>query len=380
MHQKIFESIDSLYETYLDVWEDVCNIESPTSCKAGVDAVGRHFIRMADERGWRIDIGSQEVAGDTVCITLNPEVDAQPLALSGHMDTVHPIGLFGTPAVRRENGKIYGPGVDDCKGGIVAAFLAMDALDRCGYRARPIQLLLQSDEEHDLSGKTTIRWICEKARNAAAFLNLEGHTAGKVCITRKGIATFTFEVTGVEAHSSMCATQGANAIAEAAHKILELEKWKDDDGLTCNCGVISGGSVPNTVPGKCVFKANVRYATQEQLDWARKEMQRIADTVHVSGCSSTVTLTGSRVAMEYTARNEELVCQLNKAFAQAGLAQLEPVRRNGGSDAADVTMFGIPCVDSVGVTGGRIHSPEEYADMVSLKEAAYRIAAAAVYL
>jgi len=49
--QKIFESIDSLYETYLDVWEDVCNIESPTSCKAGVDAVGRYFIRMAGERG-----------------------------------------------------------------------------------------------------------------------------------------------------------------------------------------------------------------------------------------------------------------------------------------------------------------------------------------
>ena len=380
MHQKLFEVIDHLYETYLDVWEDVCNIESPTVYKAGVDAVGQYFIRMAEERGWQVDIGRQEVAGDTVCITLNADVDAQPLALSGHMDTVHPIGLFGAPAVRRENGRIYGPGVDDCKGGIVAAFLTMDALERCGYRARPVQLLLQSDEEHNLSSKTTIRWICDKAKDAVAFINLEGHTSGSVCITRKGIATFTFEVTGVEAHSSMCAVQGANAIAEAAHKILELEKWKDSDGVTCNCGVITGGSVPNTVPGKCVFKANVRYATQEQLDWVCKEMQRIADTVHVPGCRTTATLTGSRVAMEYKERNVELVRRMNAAFARAGLKQLKPIRRNGGSDAADVTVYGIPCVDSLGVSGGRIHSPEEYAEMASLKEAAYRLAATALYV
>lgn len=63
---------------------------------------------------------------------MNPESDNQPVALSGHMDTVHPVVLFGTPAVRRENEKIYGPGVMDCKGGIVAGFLAMDALQICG--------------------------------------------------------------------------------------------------------------------------------------------------------------------------------------------------------------------------------------------------------
>lgn len=377
MHRKLFETIDTLYETYLDVWEDVCNIESPTACKEGVDAVGRYFIRMAEERGWQVEIGHQDVAGDTVCITLNPDVDAQPLALSAHMDTVHPIGLFGTPAVRRENGKIYGPGVLDCKGGIVAAFLAMDALDRCGYRARPVQLLLQSDEEHDLSGKTTIQWICEKAKNAVAFLNLEAYTKDTVCLTRKGIATFTFEVTGVEAHSCICAVQGANAIAEAAHKIIELEKWKDNDGITCNCGVISGGSVPNTVPGKCVFKANVRYATKEQLEWTCKEMKRIAETVYVPGCTSTVMLTGSRVAMEYRPCNEALVDKMNEVYAKAGLPQLKPVRRNGGSDAADVTMYGIPCLDSLGVSGNRMHSPDEYANMESLKEAAYRMAAVA---
>ena len=45
---------------------------------------------------------------------------------------------------------------------------------------------------------------------------------------------------GVAAHGAYCAIEGANAIAEAAYKIIELNKYKDDDGLTINCGVISG--------------------------------------------------------------------------------------------------------------------------------------------
>ena len=70
-----------------------------------------------------------------------------PIALSGHMDTVHPIGIFGSPAVRREGDRLYGPGTMDCKGGIVAGLLAMDALARSGYTDRPVMMLLQSNEE-----------------------------------------------------------------------------------------------------------------------------------------------------------------------------------------------------------------------------------------
>lgn len=373
--QQLFETIDELYDSYLDVWEDVCNIESPTHHKAGVDAVGRYFADRARQHGWKVEVLPQPVAGDVVCITMNPDAPAAPIALSGHIDTVHPVGSFGTPAVHREGDYIYGPGVDDCKGGVVAAFLAMDALERCGFTRRPVQLLLQSDEERDLSGKTTIASICDKAKDAVAFLNLEGHTPGDACLIRKGIATFTFTVKGQEAHAAACATAGANAIAEAAHKILKLETWKDPDGLTCNCGTITGGTAVNTVPGECVFKANVRFATQEQLEWARAEAKRIADEVHVPGCSCTVEQTAGRMAMEYRERNEKLLEQMNEIYAQNGLPQLRMCRRNGGSDAADVTMYGIPCIDSIGVEGGKIHSPGEFAVMKSLAECARRVAA-----
>ena len=192
---------------------------------------------------------------------------------------------------------------------------------------------------------------------------------------RKGIVTFTFTVTGVEAHSANCADAGANAIVDAAHKIIELDQIKDSEGLTCNCAIISGGTVSNTVPGKCEFKANVRFATQEQLAWMREYVQRVADTVHVPGCKCTVNQPKGRASMEYCERNAALLAEMNRIYEENGLPVLKVGKRKGGSDAADVTVAGIPCVDSIGVAGGKIHTVEEFAYLESLRDAAKRIAA-----
>jgi glutamate carboxypeptidase len=218
--------------------------------------------------------------------------------------------------------------------------------------------------------------MCESSKGSVAFLNLEGMSKGnKVCIQRKGIANFTFTVHGVEAHSANCAKLGANAILEAAHKIIELEKLKDNSGITCNCGVISGGTVANTVPGYCEFKANVRFATSEQLEWVKEYMQKVADTVYVDGCRSSVTLTRLRIAMEYSERNQQLFDALNDIFEKEGLSPIIKNMGNGGSDAAEITASGIPCIDSLGVKGGSCHSPNEYGLLSSLSESAKRLAA-----
>ena len=378
--EKLFEAIDGLYETYLAVWEDVCNIESPTDCKEGVDAMGNYIVNIAKKYGWQVEYQREKISGDAICITMNPEGKAAPVSLSGHMDTVHPIGLFGTPAVTMDEKNIYGPGVTDCKGGIVAALLAMEALEQVGFRARPVQLLLQSDEENSSihSQKRTIRWICEKAKNTVAFLNLEPvleGSEGKATIARKGIANYRFDVTGIAAHSSRCATEGASAIREAAHKIIELEKCKDVDGITCSCGVISGGTVVNAVPEKCSFDVNFRFFTMEQFAEIEKLVKTVAETVYVPGCTCALTQTSFRVPMEETERNYKLLDTMNQIFEQNGMPRLIPRKVNGGADSADVTMAGIPCVDSIGVVGGRIHSKEEYGVKESLKMSARRIAA-----
>lgn len=373
----LFSAVDGLYERYLSVWEDICNLESPTENKAAVDAVGAYFIALAARHGWQVEVCPQERAGDAVCITMNPQAPGEPITLSGHMDTVHPIGSFGTPAVRRDGEKIYGPGVTDCKGGLAVAVLAMHALEQAGFTARPIQLILQSDEEGGSrqSDKQTINYICERAQGSAAFINLEGHTYGECCLIRKGIATYTFTVTGVEAHSSRCATEGASAIALAARKILRLEALKDKDGITCNCGTVHGGSAVNTVAGTCVFTANFRFATEEQRRWIADFVQQVAAEELLPDCRCTVELTGSRLAMEDVPRNRALLTRMNEIYTRVGLSPLAPSRRTGGSDAAEVTAAGIPCVDNMGAAGDRIHSTDEYAYLASLKENAKRIAA-----
>ncbi|MBQ5778309.1 MAG: M20/M25/M40 family metallo-hydrolase, partial [Oscillospiraceae bacterium] len=139
--------IDSLNDKYISFWGKVSNIESPTSYKAGIDAVGEQFINLANELGFPVEVMEHEVAGNAICITINPASGERPVVFSGHIDTVYPIGLFGNPAVHYEDDRICGPGVRDCKGGVVAGFLAMDALKECGFTDRPVVMYLQSDEE-----------------------------------------------------------------------------------------------------------------------------------------------------------------------------------------------------------------------------------------
>ena len=372
----IFAVIEELNESYCDLWERVCNMESPTEYKRGVDAVGEVFLQIARQNQWSVEVMKLEQAGNPICITMNPDAAERPVVLSGHIDTVYPLGAFPVPAVHRDGGRIYGPGVIDCKGGVVAAVMAMDALMRCGFRKRPVKLIIQTDEEtgSTTSNKQTISFMLEKAKDAIAFLNLEGVQYGTAVLSRKGILRYRFTITGRSAHSAKC-SEGANAICEAAYKIIQLEKWKDADGLTCNCGVIQGGTVPNSVAGECVFQADIRFENQKQYLEAVDFCQRIAAESTVPGCVCKLEKVSERPAMPLTAENEALFTRMNEIYETCGLPVLRARHCLGGSDAAYTTQAGIPTVDSLGVDGGNIHSPKEFAYIESLVDCAKRLAA-----
>ena len=371
-----FEKIDELYEKYLKVWRDVSDIESPSEFKKGIDDCSDYFVKMADEFGFKVEKLPQPLSGDPVVITMNPDSNGRPITFSGHIDTVYPVGSFKNYPTRIEGDKIYGPGVCDCKGGIVATMLAMEALQKCGFSARPVQLSLQVDEEigSRLSKKSTINWICEKAKDSAAFINVEP-TLGTMCIERKGGATYKFKIHGVEAHASMCAERGSNAIIEAAHKMIELEKFKDKDGLTCSCNVISGGTAANTVAGYCEFLCNVRFLNYEQDEFINNKVEELKNTVFVEGCVTEVERISYRLSMPIKERNINLANNINAAFEKYGLKKREIKRGKGGSDAADATAFGLATVDSLGIPGGDIHSPNEFALVEDLKICAKQIVA-----
>ena len=150
---------------------------------------------------------------------------------------------------------------------------------------------------------------------------------------------------------------------------------KDGDGLTCNCAIISGGTVPNTVPGYCEFKANVRFATFEQLEEVRAYVKELAERVYVEGCVTEVSGgTNPRIPMVYSEKNVALLNRMNEIYAECGLPYLAPAKRTGGSDAADVTARGIPCIDNLGTEGGKIHSPDEFCYLHAVTDSAKRVA------
>lgn len=376
--KKLFDTIDSLNDEFITHWINISNIESPTNYKPGLDKIGEYFIEYAKNEDWNVEVLENENAGNSVCITMNKDADNAPVTLSGHIDTVHPIGSFGSPAVHCVGDAIYGPGVTDCKGGTVAALCAMKALKDVGFTNRPVQLILQTDEELSSipSNKRTINYICDKAKGSVCFLNCESTRGNSVVLWRRGITKYEFKITGKAIHASRC-DEGVSAITEAAHKIIELEKMKDTKGLTCNCGIINGGTAANTVPEHCTFIAEVRYDTNAQKAEVHQKIMQVADTTYIPGTSCAVTEIASRYAMEKCDRNFALLNRMNEIYAENGLPTLIGRQSLGGSDAAEVTVAGIPCVDSIGTAGDFIHTTKEYGRLSSLAEAAKRIAAVA---
>ncbi|MBR4720297.1 MAG: M20/M25/M40 family metallo-hydrolase [Clostridia bacterium] len=360
--ERLFELIESKKEEYLNFLKEIAEIESPTTYKEGVDAVGEYFIEKAKAHGWKTEVFRQEKSGNVVVITMNPESKEKPFCLSGHLDTVHPLGLFGNPCVKIEGNKMIGPGACDCKGGCVNAFWAMDALAEMGYNKRPVMLLLQSDEETSSreSNKETIKYIVERSKDAVAFFNMEPSILDTgVVLERKGIAKFEFTVSGISEHASKC-YDGASAIAEAANKILKLEKYKDRDGITCNCGTIKGGTVPNTVPEKCVFSLDTRFANEQQYKEICELVNRVSEESVIQKTSCEVKEIGYRPSMPKSEKNYALLKSANEILKNADLKELKAIIAFGGSDAAYVTLADIPVIDSVGVIGDNVHSQNEY--------------------
>ena len=100
----------------------------------------------------------------------------------------------------------------------------------------------------------------------------------------------------------------------------------------------------------------------------------IATTEYVPGCSSTYAQFSYRVAMPVVQRNLDLLDRVNEILESAGMRTLAPVALGGGSDAADVTAAGIPCLDGMGPEGGGVHSLREFAVLASLPASTKQLA------
>ncbi len=370
---KFIAECERLNEKYCDFLIKLCEISSKSDDKAGVDAVCDFLVDFSKNMGYEVKLQPVSGSGNVMSATLNPASTAPTVCLSAHGDTVHPKGLFG---ISRRGDKLIGPGVYDCKGGMAVAFLLMEALKNCGFTACPVKFIMQSDEEVQSlpSQLKTIEFMCSEAKGARAFFNLEGRIEGKITTARKGILRYRYDITGIPVHAGTY-FGGASAVKEAAHKIIAIEEKSLPGGVTYNCGVISGGTVMNTVPAGCSVGMDIRVSTEADIKEAERNLFEIGNKVYVEGTKTQTVKISSRPPMERTEANGRLFADILAASEKFGLGTFTENSVTGGSDAAYTTLAGIPSVDDLGPLGGDYHTTDEWIKISSIAGSAKIIGA-----
>lgn len=368
IRKQIAVYIDGHRDAMIDFWRQLVQIESGSANKAGVDAVAHRVQEELDTIGAHTEIHEMKRAGNMLVSVLNEDVPEAPVLLLGHMDTVFPDGTVAARPFTLRDGKAYGPGVLDMKGGVTIAVFAMKALKEAGWAKRPVRLVLAGDEEVGHCDSDCDQQIMEQARGAVAAFNCEsGRLENEVVVQRKGALTYRMDVTGIAAHAGNEPEKGRSAILEVAHKVIAIQNLTDwQQGTTYNVGVISGGTVANAVPDTASILIDVRYLKKEYVLNIEAKLQDVAHTTYVNGTKTSLTRLSCCIPMERMTETDGLLAKVQDAYASFGMPRPSGITVGGGSDSAYTVAAGVPTICAMGVEGSRHHSPEEYACVESL--------------
>ena len=385
MNEKMKQALaylDANESGMLEMWKNIVSIESRSSEIAGVNRILENLDTYCDALQMNRRMYRFSKAGSTF-VAETGEGKQKPVALLGHVDTVHPTGAFGENVFQIEKDLVTGPGVMDCKGGVVAAIYAIRSLHHIGYNDRRLRLILSGDEEvaHSFSDGESGRVFEQETADCAAAFNCEpSQMNGDITLERKGGAIFEVEVLGKAAHAGKEPEKGANAIRQAAEMIVRIENASVRDAATYNCGIIRGGEGANVVPDYCKFDVGLRYCTNAQYEEAKKMIQELCDHPFVAGTHCTMRQNGFYPAMEKTEKTPQLFDIYCKACEEAGYSAPNGIFQGGCSDSAFATRIGIPTLCSVGVQGSGAHSLKENARVSSLLEQCKKLTAAILSL
>lgn len=275
-----------------------------------------------------------------------------------HSDTVHPAGTLAQFPFATRNGRLYGPGVLDIKGGIALFVFAMRALRDLDLPvARKVSLLIVSDEE---IGSDSSRPLTEKlAQDCQAVLVVEPGTGleGKLKTARKGTGDYTICVQGVASHAGVDFGAGASAIVELARQIEVIAGFTNlAKGLTVNPGVIRGGTRTNVVAAEAVAEVDIRIARLKDFAPLDRKFHRLKP--FDKRCGIEVSGGLNRPPMERTPAIAQLFSKARAVAAQLGV-NLEESSTGGGSDGNFTAALGIPTLDGLGCVGEGAHTLHE---------------------
>lgn len=290
--------------------------------------------------------------------------------LTGHMDTVFPADHSFQTTRWLDDETLNGPGVADMKGGIAVilaalkAFEASAAASGVGY-----DVLLNSDEETGSLSSAPL--IAELAAGKVAALTYEPSALpdGTLAGARGGSGNYSLIVTGKSAHAGRNPQDGRNAIVAAAALALGL-KALQRPGLSINPARIDGGSANNVVPDHAVLRFNIRPMETELAEWFEQQVQQLIAAVAAEHEVSIHRHGGISRPPKPLDPPAERLFELVRTCG-AALGQSIRWQSSGGvCDGNNISACGVPVVDTMGVRGGSIHSPDEFLIVPSLAERA----------
>jgi glutamate carboxypeptidase len=372
MTERIYRVLATRERSMVEELGAYVSAESGSEDKPGVDRVGRLAADALAATGFTVETVPQPSCGDHLIARRTGGGRGRLLALL-HLDTVWPRGTLSDNPFRVEDGRAYGPGVLDMKGGWVVLFSALRALGEMEWDGlATTTVFLCGDEE--LGSPTGRAWIEREAQRADWTLVMEpARENGALVVQRGMVGALSLEVSGITAHATV-AERGASAIHALAHKVLELEDLTDPPrGTIVTVGVVAGGSARQVIPDRATASVDVRARTAADSDELLRRIRIIAGAPHVSGTSARLGGGMTRPAFERSPGGERLLRLAQACGREIGLA-LDGAATQAGSDGNFTGALGIPTLDGLGAEGGHACSRNEFVLVESLPRRAALLA------
>ena len=330
-----------------------------------------------EQRG--IEVWEQEVfSGRPNVIARLPGRDPSRRVIFG---SAHGYGFGGRRGMtippfepRVEDGKLYGRGSCDTKGGLAGMMHAVASIHADGIQP-PCEVWLAAvvDEEFSYRGVTK---LCEGLGGQAAIV--AEPTGLRAVIASKGVLRWRIVVRGKAAHSGK-PHLGVNAINHMARIVLALEE--DHQRLaarahpllgpaTVNVGVIHGGVQVNFVPDTCTIEIDRRLLPGETVGGVLAHYRRLLEILRAQHPTLEATMDPPMLT------DEALETPADSAPAQLAGTLLSRMGLDGtlcgvpfGSDASKLSRQGIPSLVFGPGSIDRAHAAVEFVELDEVERA-----------
>jgi acetylornithine deacetylase len=306
-----------------------------------------------------------------VVATLKGSGGGRSLMLNGHMDTVGVQGMEAPFSGEIKNGRVYGRGAQDMKGGLTGILAAFKALLDGGVRLKgDLVFAAVADEEYSSIGTEA---LVQTNKTDAAIV--AEPTGLDICLAHRGFCLFEFETIGRAAHGSSY-QDGIDANIHMGRILKELDKLSQAllnfpghpllGPPSLHVPVIKGGSELFTYSDKCKISVERRTLPGEVRDDILKEMHTILSRLSANDrkFQASVEPVLYRNAYEISP-DSEIVKLITKTTEQALGRPPGHVGHYWWEDSALLAEQGIETA-IFGPKGEGIHSHEEWVDIQSV--------------